>query len=116
MISDAALTFTFGLVLLILFGWYLATDIAARKRWLGTLLTVLLVAYCIRAIWPPFDVKDANGKIIQHGKIHLGLDLQGGTSFTLQLKSENGQPIDRSLVDQAITVIDRRVNQFGVSE
>ncbi len=29
-------------------------------------------------IWPPFTVKDKDGKIVQKGKINLGLDLQGG--------------------------------------
>ena len=40
-----AFTFLFGLAMLVLFGWYFATDIAQRKRILGTLLTVLLTGF-----------------------------------------------------------------------
>ena len=57
-----ALTFTFGLLLLVLFGWYFASDLPARKRWLGLVLTVLLAAFCIEQIVPP------------EKKIRLGLD------------------------------------------
>src|SRR6202007_3000202 len=55
------------------------------------------------------------------GKIHLGLDLQGGTSFLIRLDpalSTDGttRPITKSMVDQAIEAIRKRVDQFGVSE
>ena len=48
-----ALTFSFGLLLLVLFGWYFSSDLPARKRWLGLILTVLLAAFCIEQIVPP---------------------------------------------------------------
>ena len=48
-----ALTFFIGLVLLVLFGWYFATDYGPRKRLLATLLMVLLVAFSLVTIWPP---------------------------------------------------------------
>src|SRR4029077_6366243 len=59
--------------------------------------------------------------IIRPGKIHLGLDLQGGTSFLIRLEpaaSPDGtkRPITKSMVDQAIEAIRKRVDQFGVSE
>ena len=75
-----ALTFAFGLLLLILFGWYFASDLPARKRWLGLILSVLLTAFCLEQIVPPGQ------------KIRLGLDLQGGTSFLIRLvpQTENG--------------------------
>ncbi|MFL6595613.1 MAG: hypothetical protein ACJ8HQ_09235, partial [Chthoniobacterales bacterium] len=63
------LTFTAGLVLLILFGWYFATDYGMRKRVLATVLGLLLVVFSLLTIWPPKE------------KIRLGLDIQGGTSF-----------------------------------
>ena len=98
-----ALTFFFGLALLILLGWYFATDIGRRKRILGSALSVLLVAFCILCY-------SQNG-------IRLGLDLQGGTSFLLRLVREGGETtITKDMRDQAVSVIDKRVNQFGVSE
>ncbi len=99
-----AWTFAAGLLLLILFGWYFATDLGRRKRILGTVLTIFLVAFCLTSVMPPRE------------KIHLGLDLQGGTSFLLQLVRENGQPINKEMVGQAVEVIRKRVDQFGVSE
>ena len=99
-----ALTFTFGLLLLVLFGWYFASDIPARKRWLGLVLTVLLAAFCIEQIVPP------------EKKIRLGLDLQGGTSFLIRLVPQTENGITPDLLDQAVEVIRKRVDQYGVSE
>jgi SecD/SecF fusion protein len=115
------LIFLFGLLLLILFGWYFFTDSERVKRNLGTTLTVLLTAFCLWTTIPPFDRKDADGKIIAAGKIHLGLDLQGGTSFLIRLDppaDEKGakKEITKDMVEQAMEAIRKRVDQFGVSE
>ena len=99
-----ALTFTLGLALLVLFGWYFATELAPRKRWLGLILTVFLTAYCIEQVWPPGQ------------KIRLGLDLQGGTSFLIRLIPQTETGITKDLLDQAVEVIRKRVDQYGVSE
>ena len=48
-----AFTFFIGLLLLILFGWYFATDYGLRKRLIATLLAAMLVAFSIATIWPP---------------------------------------------------------------
>jgi SecD/SecF fusion protein len=98
------LTFAFGLLLLVLFGWYFASDLPARKRWLGLVLTVLLAAFCIEQIVPP------------EKKIRLGLDLQGGTSFLLRLIPQTENGITPDLLEQAVEVIRKRVDQYGVSE
>ncbi|PYL09638.1 MAG: hypothetical protein DME34_02055, partial [Verrucomicrobia bacterium] len=60
------LTFFVGLGLLILFGWYFATDIGLRKRLIALTLVVAFVALSIATIWPP------------EKRIALGLDIQGG--------------------------------------
>ncbi|MEI6321762.1 MAG: protein translocase subunit SecD [bacterium] len=98
------LTFFFGLLLLGLFGWYFATESEAKKRWLGAVLTVLLLLFCIDSATPPAK------------KIRLGLDLKGGTSFLLQLVPQNGQPITADMLQQAVEVIRKRVDKFGVGE
>ncbi len=99
-----ALTFFAGLLLLILFGWYFATEISSRKRWLGVILSVFLVAFCLEATLPPDK------------KIRLGLDLQGGTSFLLKLTPQGDQQITPDLLSQAVEVIRKRVDAYGVSE
>jgi SecD/SecF fusion protein len=52
------------------------------------------------------------------GRIKLGLDLQGGTSFLLKMQTnrlENVNEIDTALV-QAVEVLRRRVDRLGVAE
>jgi SecD/SecF fusion protein len=103
------LTFTYGLIVLLLFVWYFATDHERNKRFLGSALTVLVCALCLIYIYPPKE------------KIQLGLDLKGGTSFLIQLYSnpdEAGErsPITRDKVDQAVEVIRKRVDDFGTGE
>ncbi|MBU3665478.1 MAG: protein translocase subunit SecD [Chthoniobacterales bacterium] len=98
------LIFFAGLLILALFIWYFLTDLSARKRHIGLVLTILLVALCIEAIIPP------------EKKIRLGLDLQGGTSFLLRLVGQEGEQVTPATLDQAIEVIRKRVDQFGVSE
>ncbi len=111
-------TFLFGLLLLILFGWYFFTDSERVKRVLGSVLTVLLVALCIGELNPPaFD------------QIQKGLDLKGGTSFLIKLiepeptvvvkdgvTTQEVRKITPSMVDQAVEVIRRRVDKMGNSE
>jgi SecD/SecF fusion protein len=98
-----ALTFFIGLLLLVLFGWYFATDYGLRKRLLATLLMVLLVAFSIATIWPP------------EKKISLGLDIKGGTSFLIKLQ-QTDKPITSAMLDQAVEVIRKRVDYFGGGE
>jgi len=98
-----ALTFFAGLGLLVLFGWYFATDIGLRKRLLATTLVMLLVAFSIATILPPDK------------KITLGLDIQGGTSFLIRLMGGDKE-VNKGMLDQAVEVIRKRVDQFGVSE
>src|SRR5436189_4973972 len=98
-----ALTFFIGLVMLILFGWYFATDQGLRKRLLATTLMLLLVIFSIVTIWPP------------QKKIALGLDIQGGTSFLIRLIPGEKQ-ITRAMLDQAVEVIRKRVDYFGGGE
>ena len=98
-----ALTFFVGLGMLILFGWYFATDQGPRKRLLATTLMVLLVVFSVAAIWPP------------QKKIALGLDIQGGTSFLIRLVPGDKQ-ITKGMLEQAVEVIRKRIDTFGVSE
>ncbi len=98
-----ALTFFAGLGLLVMFGWYFATDVGMRKRMLATTLVMLLVAFSIATIWPPKE------------KIQLGLDIQGGTSFLIRLMGGD-KDVNKGMLDQAVEVIRKRVDYFGGGE
>jgi SecD/SecF fusion protein len=102
-VMSPALTFFAGLGLLVLFAWYFATDVGLRKRLLATTLVMLLVAFSIATIWPPKE------------KIQLGLDIQGGTSFLIRLVGGD-KDVNKGMLDQAVEVIRKRVDQFGTSE
>ncbi|MBA2743915.1 MAG: protein translocase subunit SecD, partial [Chthoniobacterales bacterium] len=96
-------TFFIGLVLLVLFGWYFATDHGARKRFIATVLVVLLVVFSILIIYPP------------QKKIALGLDIQGGTSFLIRLVGGDKE-VTKGMLEQAVEVIRKRVDYFGGGE
>ncbi len=103
-------TFFSGLGLLVLFCWYFFTDSERAKRILGSVLTILLAAFCLNAVNPPFDIKDAEGKVTTPGRIALGLDLRGGTAFLIRLIAEPDEQgktreISPTMVDQAVEVI-----------
>src|SRR5437762_11706339 len=98
-----ALTFLAGLAILVLFGWYFATDQGLRKRLLAMTLMLLLVVSSIVTIWPP------------QKKIALGLDIQGGTSFLIRLKGGDKE-VTKAMLDQAVEVIRKRVDYFGGGE
>jgi SecD/SecF fusion protein len=98
-----AFTFFVGLAMLVLFGWYFATDQGLRKRLLATTLMLVLVVSSIVAIWPPQE------------KIALGLDIQGGTSFLIRLKGGDKE-VTKGMLDQAVEVIRKRVDYFGGGE
>ena len=102
---NPALTFFAGLLLLVLFGWYFATDSGLRKHLLALFLASMLVAFSIATIWPP------------EKKIALGLDIKGGTSFLIKLQQlDKDKPITSGLLDQAVEVIRKRVDYFGAGE
>ena len=100
---NAPLTFSVMLILLVLLGWYFATDHGLRKRWIAALLTVVLVALMLNAINPPRD------------KIALGLDIQGGTSFLIRLVGAEKE-VTKAMLEQAVEVIRKRVDYFGGGE
>ncbi|MBL1096538.1 protein translocase subunit SecD [Streptomyces coffeae] len=53
-----------------------------------------------------------------HTTPRLGIDLAGGTSFTLEAKNQPGKPnaINTDNMNTAVSIIERRVNGLGVTE
>ncbi len=104
--EDPLTLFGIGITLMILFFWYFATEVERRKRNVGSVLLIGVTALCIMAFTPPKE------------RLKLGIDLGGGSSFSLRLQprvTEAGQamPITKEQVDQAITIIEKRLNPGG---
>ena len=107
--NDPLLLFLVGISLMILFFWYFATDIERRKRNVGTVLLIGVVALCVMAATPPKE------------RLKGGIDILGGSAFSLRIQareSDEGEtmPITESQVEQAIMVIEKRLNSMGNAE
>lgn len=101
--------FGYGLVLLILFGWYFATEHERRKRDVGSVLLVLITLLCVIALLP------------LEKKLKGSIDIVGGSSFTMQVQprdDENGNkiPVTQEDTDNAIVIIEKRLNESGIAE
>ena len=81
----------------------------------------------IASYFPFFDVsaqKNPKNHILGRlqreasGKIKLGLDLQGGTSFLIGMNTNNlsTNQVREQILEQAVEVLRRRVDKFGVAE
>jgi len=104
--EDPLTLFVIGMILLVLFFWYFATDLERRKRNVGTVLTLGIVALCILGLYP---IKE---------RILGGIDLVGGSSFMLRVQpkeDEEGrvQPVTHEQVAQAIAVVQKRLDNMG---
>src|SRR6185437_1536628 len=69
--------------------------------------------------YPGFSLHFSLGKFVinKDFPFHEGLDLQGGTSITLQADMKNIPQAERaSALESARTVLERRVNLYGISE
>lgn len=78
---------------------------------------IALTIAALWSVWPPFTVKDKEGKVIQKGKINLGLDLQGGMHVVLRVDTEKlSVEAKKDALDRAVEIIRNRIDQFGVSE
>src|SRR5260370_21112204 len=94
-----ALTFFNGPLLLVLFGWYFATDQGTRKRLLAFTLRLLLVSFSVVTIWPPDK------------KIALGLSIQGRTSFLIRLM-KGEKDVTTAMLEQAGQAISKPSARF----
>lgn len=98
------ITFIWGAVLLFLLFYYLGTTIHRTKKIIGTVLTLGVSGFCIWA-FAGLGIKK-------------GIDLGGGSSFTVQLQpslDDKGQPVPLSpaAVQQAIGILEKRLNPDG---
>jgi SecD/SecF fusion protein len=107
--NDPLVVFVTGMVLMVLFFWYFATDIERRKRNVGTVLLLGVCGLCLLACYPPKE------------RLKGSIDIIGGSAFTLRVQArelEDGTklPITTQQIDQAILVIEKRLNAMGTAE
>lgn len=104
--SDPLIIFLTGLILLILFFWYFATEIDKRKRNIGTFLIIGIVTLCSAALFPI------------HERLKGSIDIVGGSAFSVRIQPKtDGKgdplPITKDQVDEAIRVIRLRLDPDG---
>ncbi len=88
-----------------------------RKIWLSLLAIIILAIFCLMVDLPKLPWDKAFFNWFSRQKIHLGLDLQGGTHLVYQADVSKIPVKDRaSAIEGVRDVIERRVNAFGVSE
>jgi SecD/SecF fusion protein len=98
------ITFLYGAALLFLLFFYLGTQKHRSKKLAGTILTLGISAFCL---WAFYGIG-----------IKKGIDLGGGSSFTVQLSpgvSDDGsqKTITSDSIQQAIGILEKRLNPNG---
>ncbi len=84
---------------------------------ISLIIVIALVALSAWLVYPPFDVKDKDGKVVKEGKVKLGLDLQGGMHLVLKVDtSKIPEEARKDATDRALEVIRNRIDEFGVKE
>jgi len=88
-----------------------------NKLWTNFVLILVMAILALLIDIPRLPKWIPGSQWFTNQKIHLGLDLQGGTSLAYQTDTAN-IPADQraAAVDGARDVIERRVNFFGVAE
>jgi SecD/SecF fusion protein len=115
--------FILGLLVLGLFGWYFGAEDAGRKRLSGSILAVVITLFCLFAFVAPKDFRllttltqgnqrGDDGKLF--GNIPLGIDLQGGSSFTVRIQpGGSDRLITPDTQEQARDIMLKRLNAYG---
>lgn len=119
--------FLFGLAVLALFFFYFGADDDRRKRRYGTILGLVVSIFCLYVFIAPKDgrlietltkgnQRGEDGRLF--GNVPLGIDLKGGSSFTVKIdpaKAEDGteRVVDKSVQEQARAILEKRLNAYG---
>ncbi len=104
-------------------------------KWLALLI---ISVFSIYVTYPPMAQKDENGAVVQEGRLRFGLDLKGGTSFTLGVDEDKlretivaanpaitNEPgaVEKKIADtlkncdgRIVQVVRRRVDGMGMNE
>lgn len=99
--------FCMGILLIVLFFWYLSAELDKAKRNAGTFFIVGLSGFCLLSLF-------VNG-------MQYGIDIKGGTELTLEVQpklNDHGSLVPPSEDDmqQACSILEERLNSTGTSE
>lgn len=83
-----------------------------NKLWKWLLLGIL-VLWSVTLVSPPFDKTDEDGNIVQKGKVKLGLDLKGGSSFVVEVDSADvaQKMVEEGIADSVEKLSDAKLNE-----
>lgn len=104
---NAYVTFLVGTAILLLLLFYIGTVMHTTKRRVGAALIMLMTVFSL------FTFKNVG--------IPLGIDLKGGSEFVVRLKPStdkegNTQKVDASAVQQAMAILEKRLNPDGTKD
>ncbi|NCF12233.1 MAG: protein translocase subunit SecD [Verrucomicrobiaceae bacterium] len=122
--DDRLLTFLSGLGLLALFFWYFATDFERKKRNIGSIIVALIAVFSLLSIIPKGhwgNIITGKTEISEAHNLKGGIDLIGGSSFTLRVQPTidpegTAVPVTATAVQQAIQTVEKRLNNFGTAD
>ena len=122
--DDRLLTFLSGLGLLALFFWYFATDFQRKKRNIGSIIVALIAVFSLLSIIPKGhwgNIITGKTEISEAHNLKGGIDLIGGSSFTLRVQPTidpegTAVPVTATAVQQAIQTVEKRLNNFGTAD
>ena len=80
LINNPLLVVLAGIAIVALIFWYIASEIDRRKRNVGTGAIILVIGLCLAAVLPVDE------------KLKGGIDLVGGTSFTVEIQEAKVDP------------------------
>ena len=111
--DDRLLTFLSGLGLLALFFWYFATDFQRKKRNIGSIIVALIAVFSLLSIIPKGhwgNIITGKTAISEAHNLKGGIDLIGGSSFTLRVQPTidpegTSVPVTATAVQQAIQTV-----------
>lgn len=122
--DDRLLTFLSGLGLLALFFWYFATDFQRKKRNIGSIIVALIAVFSLLSIIPKGhwgNIITGKTAILEAHNLKGGIDLIGGSSFTLRVQPTidpegTSVPVTATAVQQAIQTVEKRLNNLGTAD
>ncbi|MBN1871894.1 MAG: protein translocase subunit SecD, partial [Candidatus Omnitrophica bacterium] len=84
---------------------------------LKAILITLLIGFALWKAYPPFDQFDKDGRLVNEGKLNLGLDLQGGMYLVLEVDTrELAEKDKKDARSRAIEILRNRLDPQGVKE
>ena len=106
-IHTPAFYFIVGILLIVLFFWYLAAEEDKVKRNAGTFFIIGLCSFSLLSLF-------LNG-------MHYGIDIRGGVELTLEVQpklNDHGEmtPPTQEDMQQACDILNERLNATGTSE